>query len=288
MSDLTTPTPAPVPTPSDASAAEPAGQDDARAALTALTALVRDPARQPILLGLDFDGTLAPLQDDPMTSCILPEGVRALAALSAPDSPVRLALVSGRALGDLHKLAEVPRDTVLIGSHGAERARVTEYGLDRAVVRLSAEQSDLLAALGAQAAAIARGRDGVWVETKPTAVVVHTRLADDSVGASAHQEAVAMAERLGARVLYGKDVIEIPVIAANKGDALRELAAEVGARSIVYAGDDLTDEHAFAALGPDDVTVKVGPGPTAARYRVGTPQELTGLLTAMAEAVSRP
>ncbi len=288
MSDATTPTPAPsVPAPSapSSSGTEPAGVDDAR---SALTAIVRDPARSPVLLGLDFDGTLAPLQDDPMASRILPEGVTALAALAAPGSPVQLALVSGRALGDLDKLAEVPAGTVLIGSHGAERARVTEHGLDRAVVRLSSEQSDRLAALGAQATAIARGRDGVWVESKPTAVVVHTRLADEAVAAAAHDEAVAMAESLGAGVLLGKDVVEIPVIAANKGAALRALADEVGARTVVYGGDDLTDEDAFAVLGPDDVTVKVGPGTTGARYRVATAEELTGLLTSMAEAVRRP
>lgn len=260
---------------------EPAGPDEAR---TALAALVRDPDRSPVLLALDFDGTLAPLQDDPSASRILPEAVAALAALSAPGSPVRVALVSGRALGDLHALAQVPVDTVLIGSHGAERARVTEHGLDRAVVRLSPEQSDRLAALAAEATAIARGRDGVWVESKPTAVVVHTRLADPAVASAAHEEAVAMAERLGVPVLHGKDVVEMPVIAANKGDALRTLADEVGARAVVYGGDDLTDEHAFAALGADDVAVKVGPGPTVARYRVGSVQEMAELLTSMADA----
>ena len=137
-----------------------------------------DEAARPLLVALDFDGTLAPLRDDPAASRILPEGVAPLRTLADGAGRRPLALVSGRALHDLHELAEVPVGTYLIGSHGAERARVTRHGLDRDVVQLTDEQADRLAALGARASQIARGRDGVWVETKPTAVVVHTRLAE--------------------------------------------------------------------------------------------------------------
>ncbi len=243
-------------------------------------ALARLARRRPLLVALDFDGTLAPLQDDPARSRVIPQGVPVLARVAAaPD--VALALVSGRALGDLHKLAEVPAGTYLIGSHGAERARVTKHGLDRDVVRLTDDQADRLATLGAQASQIARGRDGVWVEAKPTAVVVHTRLAERSDAAAAEREALALGERVGTGVLHGKDVVEITVLRADKGSALAALRDELGARGVLYAGDDVTDEHAFAVLADDDVTIKVGDGPTAARFRVETPTALVAHLATL-------
>ena len=249
-----------------------------------LAALAADAGRRPVLVALDFDGTLAPLQDDPATSRILPAGVEVLARLAETDG-VRLALVSGRSMNDLHTLAEVPAGTLLIGSHGAERARVTTFGLDRDVVQLSDEQADRLATLGAQAARIARGRDGVWVETKPTAVVVHTRLAESDVAGPAEDEAVALGEELGTGVLHGKDVVEISVLRASKGEALVALRDELGAAVVLYAGDDVTDEHAFEVLRPGDVPVKVGDGDTVARFRVGTPEELVAALGALADAL---
>ena len=252
------------------------------ALLAAVGALADDPDRRPILVALDFDGTLAPLQDDPATSRIIPAGVDVLARLAATPG-VALALVSGRAMHDLHTLAAVPAGTFLIGSHGAERARVTTFGLDRDVVQLTDEQADRLASLGAEAAGVARGRDGVWVETKPTAVVVHTRLAEPADAAPAEQEAIALGERLGSGVLHGKDVVEISVLRASKGEALTALREELGAPVVLYAGDDVTDEHAFEALRDDDLTVKVGAGTTAARYRVDGPDELVAALEALAD-----
>ncbi|WP_421742137.1 trehalose-phosphatase [Cellulomonas sp.] len=248
----------------------------------ALGTLAADPSRRPLLVALDFDGTLAPLQDDPSASRILPDGVDALERLAGTPG-VAIALVSGRAMHDLHTLAQVPPGTFLIGSHGAERARVTTFGLDRDVVRLTDEQADRLASLGAEAARITRGRDGVWVETKPTAVVVHTRLAEDSVARPAEEEAIALGERLGSGVLHGKDVVEISVLRASKGEALTALRDELGAPVVLYAGDDVTDEHAFEALRDDDLTVKVGPGETAARFRVDGPDQLVATLAVLAD-----
>ena len=258
------------------------GSED-RGVLAGLRELAADTGRRPLLVALDFDGTLAPLVDDPSASRALPGAAAALVQLVAlPTSArVHVALVSGRALGDLHTLAQAPVGTFLIGSHGAERARVTAFGLDRDVVQLDDDVADRLASLGAEVAAVARGRDGVWVETKPTAVVVHTRLAPDDVADVAEAEALEVGARLGTNVLHGKDVVEISVLHASKGDAVTALRNELGARVVVYVGDDVTDEHAFAVLGPDDVTVKVGPGETIAEYRVDGPDDVVEALTAL-------
>lgn len=260
------------------------GAYDEAALRDRLRAIGSDPAARPLLVALDLDGTLAPLRDDPMTSRVAPGGEAVLAQLAGVPG-VHLALVSGRALGQLPQLVDLPMGTLLVGSHGAERARVTATGLDQEVVALSAEQADALAVLGGRAAAIARGRDGVWVETKPAAVVVHTRLAAPNVAEAATGEALALARAAGIRALHGKDVVELPVIETDKGAAIRALRAEVGAAATCYAGDDVTDEHAFAVLGAGDVGVKVGPGATRAAYRVATPDDLVAVLAALAESL---
>jgi trehalose-phosphatase len=249
-----------------------------------LRAVAADPAARPLLVALDFDGTLAPLRDDPSTSRIAPGGEAVLARLAAAPH-VHLAIVSGRPMADLPTLARLPVGTELVGSHGAERARLTATGFDRDAVALSDEQADALAALGGQAAAIARGRDGVWVETKPAAVVVHTRLTTPDIAALAQADALALAARAGIRPLRGKDVVELPLLDADKGSALTALRDEYAAAVVLYAGDDVTDEHAFAVLRPGDVSVKVGPGETVAAYRVATAGELVGALAALADAL---
>jgi trehalose 6-phosphate phosphatase len=243
-----------------------------------------DPAARPLLVALDLDGTLAPLRDDPMTVRVAAGGEATLARLAATPA-VRLAIVSGRAMAQLPVLVDLPVGTTLIGSHGAERARVTATGLDREVVALSDEQADALASLGGRVAAIARGRDGVWVEAKPAAVVVHTRLAPDDVAAAATGEALALADLVGIRPLRGKDVVELPVLSADKGSAVAAVRDELGAEVVLYAGDDVTDEHAFAVLRPGDVGIKVGAGPSAAEFRVGAPDELVGALAVLADAL---
>jgi trehalose 6-phosphate phosphatase len=264
----------------------PTDGPDALAA--ALRDLLADPARHPVLVALDFDGTLAPLQDDPQASRILPEAVTALRALATRPDALRLALLSGRSMADLHALAEVPPGTALIGSHGAERARVAEQGLDTDAIALTDEQAGRLARLGTELAELARDRDGVWVESKPAAAVLHTRQAEPATAAEVEREALAVGERLGSKVLHGKKVVEISVLESDKGAALVALRDELGAGAVVCAGDDVTDEHAFEALGPDDVTVKIGEGPTHARFRVPDPDAFAALLTDLAAALTHP
>lgn len=276
---------------------EPCGPPELASALTALAA---DPGRAPVLLALDFDGTLAPLQDDPELSRILPAGVVVLRRLA--DAGVHLALVSGRGLTTLARLAEVPVGTVLVGSHGAELGRVHQVdqpgapegsqrrpvlaSLDGAAPPLTAAQADLLETAGAQLSQIARGRHGVWVETKPAAVVVHARLATADVAEQALTQARTVGARLGTHVLEGKDVVELSVVDVDKGTAVTAVRTEVGATTVVYAGDDRTDENALAALRPCDLGIKVGAGETHAAYRLPDPQAMVTALEVLADAVT--
>ena len=258
---------------------------DTATTVDALRAVARDPDRRPLLVALDFDGTLAPLVDDPETSRALPAAVDALRRLAeAPD--VTLALVSGRSLADLHRRAEVPVGTVLIGSHGGERGHAGEHGLVHEPMQLTPEQDDLLVRVGAGLQRAARGRDGVWVQHKPAGAVLHTRLAEPADADAATALALEVAEELGVHAMRGKDVVEVPLLSVTKGDALLRLRDDVGAATVLYAGDDTTDEHAFGDLGASDLTIKVGVGDTAARYRVPGPDALGQVLDALAKALS--
>lgn len=256
--------------PASAATADPALE----AALDGFAEAARDGSGA--LLALDFDGVLAPLQDDPARSRALPAAVRALAALA--DVPgLHLAIVSGRGVEDLARIAEVPVGTRLVGSHGAERGRSTASGLEREDLTLDATTAALHAELAAELGAAVEGTSAS-LEVKPASVVLHTRraTADDRERLTAL--ALDLGSRPGVDAMHGKEVVELGVLHVTKGDALAALRHELAVGALLYAGDDVTDERAFATLGPDDVTVRVGDGTTAARFRVAGPESLAALL----------
>ena len=86
----------------------------------ALRSAVKNIARVPqLLVACDYDGTLAPIVEDPTTAAPLPEAVAAIRALAAlPQTTV--AVISGRALRDLAALSRLPSEVYLVGSHGSE------------------------------------------------------------------------------------------------------------------------------------------------------------------------
>ena len=85
--------------------------------------------------------------------------------------------------------------------------------------------------------------------------------------------------RHGTRTLTeGKAVLEFAVISTDKGEAVDILRDQHDASAVVFFGDDVTDEKAFRRLRDGDVGVKVGPGDTAARYRIETPDDVATAL----------
>lgn len=251
--------------------------------LDALEALSRQPA---ILVASDFDGVLAPLIDDPMASRALDGTIEDLTALAALPG-THAAVVSGRDLATLTQLTGLPADSPVtrIASHGAQSSRGGDDGL-------SPQQRELLDALTADLRGVTAGHPGARLELKPKAIVLHTRGEDPSRAAAAAAAAIEVAARhTGVTVMQGKDVVEMAVVTADKGTALMALKSEVGAGAVAYFGDDVTDEHAFEVMGPEDVSVKVGPGESAARLRVESPEDvaealhtLVGLRTAWVSA----
>jgi trehalose 6-phosphate phosphatase len=233
----------------------------------ALKAFVQRPR---ILIGADFDGTLAPFATDPMQSRAAPGALTSLySAASLPG--VSVAMVSGRDLQTLRTLTAIPQASpiVLLGSHGSESSLEDGAGsttLDQgARARLAAACADL--------EEVAAAHPGTRIELKPGAVALHTRGVETTVGEAALAAAMAVSARhTGVRVIPGKQVVELSVMETDKGSALRALAAARAVDATAYFGDDVTDERAFASLDDrsGDVTVKVGEGNTLAAHRLET------------------
>ena len=273
--------------------------DDGAPAEELRGALRRLAARDGVLLALDFDGCLAPFVVDPEDARPLPAASDALERLARLPGTA-IARVSGRPLETLRRLATPPPQALLVGSHGAEFAGPD--GAPLAADALGGTSDDgtndgtndapahaLLARLEAAVTELVAAHPGTALERKPTAAVLHTRGADRTTAAAATSAALAgPATWAGVRAMRGKEVVELSVSDATKGAALRRLRALTGTApgpgGVLYAGDDVTDETAFAVLDDDagDVTVKVGPGETGARHRVPDPQAVACLLQELA------
>jgi len=98
---------------------------------------------------------------------------------------------------------------------------------------------------------------------------------------------VGPAIRPGVESTEGKAVLEMAVVQVSKGAAIDTLRGRLGADAVLFVGDDVTDETAFARLRPGDVGVKVGEGDTAAQFRVDSPDDVTKVLEALLGARRR-
>ncbi|MDN3259654.1 trehalose-phosphatase [Streptomyces sp. CSDS2] len=212
-----------------------------------LAALLERP--RTALIGLDFDGTLAPIVADPEQARAHPDAVPALAALAPQIASV--AVITGRPpeVAVRHGgFAGVPglEHLTVLGHYGAERwdaatGTVTAPPPHPGVAAARAELPGLLERAAGE---------GVWTEEKGRALAVHTRRAADPQGAfeSLRVPLAGLAARHGLIVEPGRLVLELRPPGMDKGVALLDHARAVGAGCVVYAGDDLGDLPAFAAV----------------------------------------
>lgn len=238
---------------------------DLRRALTQIAATPR------LLVCSDYDGTLAPIVDDPEAAWPLAGAIEAVSRLAEVPSTT-VALLSGRARATLAALSGTPPGVLLVGTHGLE------LGAD--VAPATPAEDALRARIDAAVADLARGVAGVLLEEKPTGVAVHVRRCEPAAG-DALLDAVSAGPGTwpGVHLLHGKRVVELSVRSLGKGAAVAALAELVGATATLVVGDDVTDEDAFAAVADGrGRSVKVGPGPTRADHRVDDPADVVALL----------
>jgi trehalose 6-phosphate phosphatase len=224
---------APVPVPR---AATPGGR-------AGIEAIVAGPAHA--LLAMDFDGTLAPIVADPAAAAPAPGAADALARLAASTGTV--AIITGRRAADAVALGGFGdiKGLIVLGHYGAERwqgGELTAAAAPDGVARVRRELPGVLAAEGAPA--------GTKIEDKGTALAVHTRQTADPEAALARlrEPLAVLAAGAGLALEPGRFVLELRPSGADKGTALRRLAAERAARAVLFCGDDLGDLAAFAAV----------------------------------------
>ncbi len=243
-----------------------------------LTDRLRSLAQTPVLLvATDYDGTLAPIVSDPMAARPLRESSVALRSL-AEIANTSVAVISGRALRDLAALTRFPEEIHLVGSHGSE----FDVGF---VEDLTDSDTQNLAILKQRFEELAARYDGILLESKPASVALHYRRCQPDE----HEEILAaateaMADLDDIHIKDGKMVLEVMVVQQNKGNALDRLRHRLAAEAVIFLGDDATDEEAFARLAGPDLGIKVGPGESAAAFRVNSPDEVSEILGLLSEA----
>lgn len=213
-----------------------------------LAALLERPGRA--VVGFDFDGTLAEIVPDPDQARAHPGAVPALSRLAPKvrsaavitGRPAEVAVRYGGFAG-----AEGLDGLVVLGLYGAERWDAASGALQAPEPHpgVAAVQAELPAVLEEHGAS-----QGTWIEDKGRAVAVHTRRAEDPQATFERLRAPlhALAERHGLIIEPGRLVLELRPPGMDKGVALTEYVRRTGAETVLYAGDDLGDLAAFAAV----------------------------------------
>jgi len=207
-----------------------------------------------VVVGLDFDGTLAPIVDDPEDAVIHPEGPAVL--LDLAESVKGVAVITGRparqvlALGGLDEVGDQlgsrGRDLYVLGQYGNERWSSHERRV------ISPKPPHGLATLMSELPGLLRRHDAAdaWIEEKGLAIGVHTRRMADPQAAFDRLvgpvSEAAKSHRL--TVEPGRLVIEVRAAGMDKGAAVHRMAEELDAGGFVFVGDDLGDIEAFRAV----------------------------------------
>jgi len=220
-------------------------------------------ATRRLLIASDFDGTLSEIVEDPDLATPMARSLSALEALADLEGTT-VAIISGRRRAELLERFEHPR-FILIGEHGSD------HGDD------AGPESPVLAEARELVEAMVRATPGSRAEHKERSVAFHYRRVRDPDDAVGELRRLALAIG-GLKMLEGKKVTELTDSSVDKGVALVEVRRSVGVDRVVFMGDDVTDETAFAVLEPGDVGIHVGVGPSLANLTVPNPSALADLL----------
>jgi trehalose 6-phosphate synthase/phosphatase len=234
------------------------------------------------LLIFDYDGTLAPITDDPSRATPSRELIDALSRLSSDDQNV-VAVISGRVARDLEGwLGAIPR-LLLAAEHGA---LIRRPGSSEWETLVPVAAPDWKTRIRSILQHFVERAPGSFIEEKEYSVVWHYRRVDREFGGWFASELTATLDGLlsdtDARPVRGKKIVEVRPVWANKGALTTQLLTEnddAGFR--LAAGDDTTDEDMFARLDSESFSVHVGEDHSVARFRVPDPPAVIRLIQSL-------
>lgn len=215
-------------------------------------ALVR--AAADAVVGLDFDGTLAPIVDDPAAAHIHPDAAEVLAALAQQVRAV--AVITGRPARQALDLGGLEAVGNTIGDAGKELFVFGQYGNERWTSTnrrvIGPRPPHGLATFLRELPRFLRraGAEDAHVEEKGLAVAIHTRRMRDPERAT--EILLPLLRDLASShdlvVEPGRNVVEVRSAGMHKGRVVEKVVEELGAGAFCFAGDDLGDLEAFEAV----------------------------------------
>jgi trehalose 6-phosphate phosphatase len=247
--------------------------------------LDRSWAGRPLLVGLDFDGTLSPLVHRP-AQARLPGATRRLLARLQRIKGVRVAIISGRELSDIMQRVALP-NIYYSGNHGLT---IRGPGIDWCHPKAHAASEEIQRLAGVLAGAL-DGFPRTRLENKELTLTIHYRGAKREHALKLGRFLKRLIRNHRERLLLssGKKIWEIrPHLSWSKGHALIKIAksAAPGAR-LIFIGDDRTDEDGFRALGSRPVTIRVGPArESVAKLYLAHQKQVAPLLKTLYKALT--
>jgi trehalose 6-phosphate synthase/phosphatase len=233
------------------------------------------------LLLLDYDGTLIPFFTRPKEAMPTEELLSLLEGLSE-DPRNNIVIISGRDRDTLEKWFG-SMDLSLIAEHGAWLKEGEWKVLEPVATEWKEEIRSILE--------VHMDRTpGSFIEEKEFSLVWHYRKADTALASLRARELkdalLHFTTNLDLGVLEGSKVMEIRHIGINKGRAAQRWLAKEKVDFILAIGDDVTDEDTFSVLPETAYTIKVGLGPSKARFNIASHHEVRKLLQEIIEISS--
>lgn len=215
---------------------------------------------------LDFDGTLVDIASTPDAIKVDKADKLMLNQLSERHNGAA-AIISGRNLRDIEHYLDGFSGTIS-GGHGAELRHASKLlpGVVCDLARLEHIKNAVRE--------FAFLCPGVLAEDKSFGIVLHFRQHPELEGKVREFLTSLVDGDNEFELQSAKMAVEIKPKGISKAKAIERIMSfdEFDGRNILYAGDDETDEGAFAWVnGQGGVTIKVGDGPTRAQYRTHSP-----------------
>lgn len=210
-----------------------------------------------IILFLDFDGTLSPIVDDPMSAAI-PDKIYTWLKKLSRKRGIKIGIVTGRSMQDIRKRVGL-KNIIYAANHGME-----VYYNGRFILKKGRTYRRPLALIAERLNESLSGIPGIYVENKGLSVAVHLRRVSRNyhrkVQGIVKTTTMQFLKKYDMQLTSGKMLIEVrPALHWNKGKAVLWIWRRIAPGYVpFYIGDDATDEDAFSALRPCGITVRIG------------------------------